>query len=128
MLNKAIKKIHRFRVGFLILISIAFLAYLGLNPLDLSRYYGARFGSAVGMSMSIPENPVNKLALELSNKEKSLADREADLRKREEGLAKQPNNDRLVMILLGAGIILLFVLIIINFYLDRRYRRKEHKS
>jgi hypothetical protein len=124
MINKTIRKIHNYRIPFLVLISFMFLAYLGLNPIDLSRYYGARFGSAVGMSMSIPENPVNKLALDLKKKEEALAAREQDLSRREAELINRPERDRLLIWLMGLGIIVLFLLISLNFYLDRRSRKK----
>ncbi len=126
MLNKTIKKIHHYRLLFLFTISFVFLAFLGLNPVDLSKYYGAKFGSAVGMSVGIPENPVNKIAMQLKEKEKSLNTRASILDERELALTKTPNNDQFIVYLMGAGIITLFLLIVINFYLDRRHRSKNN--
>lgn len=125
MINHAVKKIHRYRVAFLILISVLFLVYLGLNPVDVGKYFGARFGSAVGMSVGVPENPMNKLAMELKSKEDGLAARERDLADREAALASAPMRDRYTVFSLFGGIFFLFVLILINFVLDRRYRRAK---
>ncbi len=108
------------------LISFMFLAYLGLNPIDISKYYGARFGSAIGMSVSIPENPINKIALQLKDKEDRLDKRELELDKREAELKSNLNNNQFIVLLMGAGILFLFFLIIINFYLDKRYRNKNN--
>lgn len=125
MINKAVKKIHHYRIWFLVLSSFVFLAFLGLNPVDISKYYGARFGSAIGMSVSIPENPVSKIAIQLKEKEESLNIRELDLNERENALGNNFSSDNIVMYIMGFGIIALFLLILINFYLDKRHRAKN---
>ena len=125
MINKTIKKIHHYRLGFLFLISFLFLTYVGLNPLDISKYYGARLGSAVGMSVSIPENPISKIALELKEKEEDLNTREVELKQLEDSLKKEPIGDRFIIWLMASGILALFILIVVNFYLDKRHRSKN---
>ncbi len=124
MINKTIKKIHHYRLGFLFLISFLFLLFLGLNPVDISKYYGARFSSAIGMSVSIPENPANKIAKQLKEKEESLNARESELDKLAKELKNKPSNDVFIVTLMGSGIVVLFLLIIINFILDKRHRKK----
>lgn len=109
--------------------SFLLLVHIGLNPLDVSRYFGARFSDAIGMSVSIPENPVNKLARELNEKEAALDEREAQIVQKEKELNKavvrEVNNDfRIYFYSLAGGIILLFGLVLLNFYLDFRRRQK----
>jgi hypothetical protein len=125
MIHKTIKKIHHYRLLFLFVSSLAFLTFLGTNPIDLGKYYGAQFGSAVGMSVGIPENPVNKVARQLKEKEDSLNQWESALEAREGALNKKPKSDQFIIYLMGSGIVVLFLLIIINFYLDKRHRKKN---
>ena len=127
MINRTIKKIHHYRLLFLFTISLVFLAFLGLNPIDLSKYYGAQFSSAIGMSVSIPENPVSKVAIQLKEKEESLNARELALAERELALSSKPSQDNFIIYLMGSGIVVLFLLILINFYLDKRHRKRKEK-
>ena len=120
MLLRTAKLIHRLRVYFLALLVVAFFYYLGSNPIQVGRYIGARFGSAVGMSTSVPENPFNNLALQLKEKENRLTLKENELNDREKALNSGGN---LPLLLMGAGIIVLFVLVLVNYYLD--FRRKK---
>lgn len=110
------------------MISFLFLSYLGMNPIELSKYYGARFGSAVGMSVGVTENPVNKLAMELKQKEDSLRTKELELAQRAAVIDKKPEQDKMIINFMGAGIIVLFILIITNFILDRRFRKKNKEA
>jgi hypothetical protein len=123
MLHKTIKKIHSFRIFFLCFIILAFLLNLGLDPIDVGKFVGAKLGSAVGMGVSIPENPFNKVALQLKEKEEKLALKEIELYEREMAISKTDSESGLLTYLLGGGIIFLFILILLNFYLD--YVRKK---
>jgi len=123
MIHKTIKHIHRFRIYFLAFIVMAFFYQLGLNPVDLSKFIGAKVGSAIGMTISVPENPINKLALELKQKEAGLNEREQDLNEREKALAKASALNDNLYIFMGGGIIVLFILVLMNFYLD--YKRRK---
>ncbi len=125
MIDKTIKKIHHHRISFLVMISFLFLLFLGMNPVDISKYYGAKLGSAIGMSVSIPENPVSKIALQLKEREESLNTRELKLDEREASLENKPSSDKFIIWLMASGIVSLFLLILINFYLDKRHRRKN---
>jgi hypothetical protein len=124
MLNKSIKFIHSLRLYLLTVIVVGFFVVAGLNPIDVSVFVGAKMGQAVGMSISVPENPFNKLARELNEKEENLNAREKDLNEREEALSDSP--DSLLLIGIGLGVVVLFILVSINYYLDFR-RRKNSK-
>jgi len=124
MLKSIIKIIHTLRVFFLAFILIYFLLILGINPVDVGKFIGAKFGSAVGMSISVPENPFNRLALQLKEKEERLVQKEQELNQKESELDSANNfsQNKLVFILM-VGIIILFVLVLLNYYFD--YRRKK---
>ncbi len=122
---KKSKTLYFWRHYFFLTLIVLFFVFLSLNPINISQYFGARFGSAVGMSISVPENPFNKLALQLREKEDRLNQKERQLAKREAELGVAQNQDQtFLLILLTAGIIVLFVLVIINYYLDFKRRRQ----
>jgi hypothetical protein len=129
MIKKIIRIIHDLRIIFLLLIIFGFFGVVGINPVNLSQFLGAKFGQAIGMSVSIPENPFNKLALQLKEKEERLNAREAELAKRENVLTTSGvpagNQDKLVFYLM-IGIIILFILVVANYYLDYKRRQKEY--
>ena len=129
MLKRTIKFIHRLRIFFFLFILVSFLYYLGLNPVDVGRFVGSKIGSAVGMSISVSENPFNKLALQLKEREEGLDEREEALAVREIELNKQAqadNNPAIIFLL--AGVAVLFFLIILNYYLDYRRRKKDKRQ
>ena len=125
-----IKIIHKLRIYFLLFISLMFMIQVGLNPIDTGVFMGAKFGKAIGMAVSVPENPFNKLALQLKEKEAGLNEREKALDVREQELSvekKEVSNWPLWG--MGVGIIILFFLVLTNFYLDFYNRsRKESKK
>ena len=126
MLDKAIKIVHKLRVYFLLFISLMFMVQLGLNPIDTGVFVGAKFGRAIGIEVSVPSNPFNKLALQLKEKEAGLNEREEALNIREQTLLVE-TKESLTWPLwgMGAGIIVLFFLVITNFYLDFYNRLKK---
>ena len=112
------------RLWFFVLIVVGLLYVVGLNPASISVFLGAKFGSAIGMSINIPENPFNKLAAQLKDKEDQLAQKENELLSREQAIAKKTiSQQRIIIIMLGIGITILFVLVIINYYLDFKRRK-----
>ncbi|HAM88803.1 MAG: hypothetical protein US93_C0002G0049 [Candidatus Falkowbacteria bacterium GW2011_GWD2_38_42] len=126
MLHKSISIIHQLRVYFLLAIIIVFFASAGINPVDVGIFYGSKVGSAVGMSSSVAENPFNKLALDLKNKENSLSQKEQALNAREAELNSRSGLNQTVLLwVVIVGIFILFILIIINFILDYRRRKNE---
>jgi hypothetical protein len=125
MIKTFVKNMHRLRIFFLIYIIAGSLVIGNVNPIDIGKFIGAKFGSAVGMSVSVPENPFNKLAVQLKEKEADLAQKEQDLNAREQALNNH-NNPLMIVLVIGIGV--LFVLILLNYYLDYRRRRQERLS
>jgi hypothetical protein len=121
MIKRTVGAIHKLRVYLLLIITFSFLYLAGVNPVKVSFFIGAHISRAVGMDVSVPENPFNKLALQLKEKEQLLNLREADLNKREASTADNRND--LYLAILGGGVILLFLLVMINYYLD--YKRRK---
>lgn len=74
--------------------------------------------AATNISMSVEENPYNKVAAQLQQKEKNINEREALLNKYEKEL--QRGNMTLALFVLA-----LFLLIMLNFYLDYHRRRLD---
>ncbi|MFC1678492.1 hypothetical protein ACFLZ9_02005 [Patescibacteria group bacterium] len=129
MFKKAARLIHNLRMFFLLFIIASFFYIYSINPIDLGKFLGAKFGHAVGVSTSVPENPFNKLALELKEKEDRLNQREEILTKKELELNSLINigENKLVLFLI-AGILVLFILVIFNYYLDYRRRKDSAKE
>ena len=126
MLHKIIIFIHKLRIYLFAFIVLGFFVVAGLNPIDIGSYVGAGFGKAVGMSVAIPENPFNKLALDLKNKENILNERELALSEKEKDLQSQAStNNNLSIVLMAGGIVVLFFLVLLNYYLD--WKRKKSK-
>ncbi len=124
-----IKIIHKLRIYFLLFISLMFMIQVGLNPIDTGVFMGAKFGKAIGMAVSVPENPFNKLALQLKEKEAGLDAREEALNTREQALlVERKEAFSWPLWGMGIGIIILFFLIITNFYLDFYNRWKKKKE
>ncbi len=111
----------------MLFITIGFFYQIGLNPVDVGKFLGANIGSAVGINVSIPENPVNKFALQLKEKEDILNAREQDLDVRAQKYVESGRSSQNILIaILGVGVVLLFVLVIVNYYLD--YKRKKSEQ
>ena len=127
MIKKVFKFIHALRIFFLCFIIVNFLFIAGLNPVDIGKFIGAKLGSAVGISTSVPENPYNKLAKDLRDKEDELDLREQELFEKEKALGSGGQKDFLV-IAMGAGIIVLFTLVLLNYYLDYKRRKNEENK
>lgn len=127
MLDKTIKIIHKLRVYFLLFISLMFMIQIGLNPIDTGIFMGAKFSKAIGMNVSVPENPFNKLALQLKEKEAGLNEREKSLDAKEKALLEEkPPLKNWPLWGMGFGIVILFFLVLTNFYLDfyNRWKKK----
>jgi hypothetical protein len=126
MIKKIIGFIHSLRIVFLVFIICGFFGVVGINPVNLSEFLGAKFGQAIGMSVSVPENPFNKIALQLQEKENSLNQREIELNKRADELSagKSDSQNPLITYLM-LGIFVLFILVLANYYLDFKRRKTE---
>lgn len=127
MIKLVFKFIHTLRVFFLSFIIIGFLFIAGMNPVDIGKFIGAKLGFAVGISTSVPENPFNKLASQLKEKEAELTIKEQELNLKAEELKTGNQGQDILVMVLGIGIVILFALVLLNYYLDYR-RRKNEKS
>jgi len=127
MLKPTIKFIHHLRVLLFMMIVMSFLYVANLSPIDISVFLGANMGRAIGMNISVPENPFNKLALQLDEKETRLDEREKELDERAD-LLGVGDNIGLWLTIIAFGIGALLVLILLNFYLDIRGRRQEKSN
>lgn len=123
MFHKIFKFIHDLKVFFLAIIFLSFFNFLGANPLDIGKFFGAEFSHAVGMSVSIPENPFNKLAVQLKEKEMKLNERELMLNNRENEISSTDKLQNRIIYAVGLGMVLLLILIVVNFFLDHKRRR-----
>jgi len=128
MFKKIIKIWHIVLIFLIGVVFSSLLFYLGANPLDVYKFIGAKIGSAVGLSVSVPENPFNELAFSLKQKEGRLAEREKALDLKEAEIQKKSglgeNKFTLAIVL---GIVILFILVTLNYYLDYRRRRAALK-
>lgn len=127
MIKRSAKVIHKLRVFFLFFISFGFLVLLGLNPLDVGKLVQGRITQAVGMTVGVPENKYNKVAAQLTEKESRLNEKEKELTVLEDKLldSYRQNSQKKIMIFMALGIVALFVLVLVNFYLDYKRRRFE---
>jgi len=126
MLHHIIKFIHDLRILLFAIILVSFMYNVGVDPIDVGRFIGAKLGRAIGISTStsVPPNPFNSLALQLEEKKKFLDDKEDYLNQKEEEIyLKNVREQRRLIIILAAGLAVLLVLIAVNFYLD--YKRKK---
>ncbi len=130
MLEKIITTIHKLKIFFFLFILISFLSVLGTNPLDLGKFIGAQIGSAVGIKVTagVPANPFNTLALQLKEKEEKLAQKEVELNKKEGELNRIASLQNKLILAMSIGIVVLFFLIILNYYLDYKRRQNEKNS
>jgi predicted PurR-regulated permease PerM len=111
---------------FLLAFSLsAVLFNFGSNPIRLAQIYGTKIGRAMGLSMSVTENPFNSLALQLNEKEQRLTERENDLNQLQQQLIQSNRNYKLILMALTFLVFLLIFFVILNFYLDGKRRRKE---
>ncbi len=128
MFHKIIKFIHDLRLFLFAVILVSFLYNIGIDPISLSRFIGAKLGQAVGVSTStsVPPNPFNTLAKQLSDKEQLLEEKEKLLAESSESESlKEIRRQRMMIYFLSSGIAVLFCLIMYNYYLD--FKRKKQK-
>ena len=86
-------------------------------------------GSNVGVSVSVPVKPYNKLATELREWQSQLEEREKALNQREADLAvKKYVQGEVILRLILATLIIIFVLLLLNFYFDFKSRNFYFKK
>ncbi len=128
MLKKTAQKIHDLRIFLFAFILVSFLFSVGINPIDIGRFFGAKFSNAIGVGAqaSIPPNPFNTLALQLEEKELMLRQKEKEIAFKEDQVVSTSNllQSKLILLLIG-GMIVLFFLIIFNYFFDWKRRRQQ---
>lgn len=114
---------------FLFFFFLFLLAYsktvLKIAPTDLVFYSLASLGSSVGVSVSVSPNPYNTLAVQLQDWQNKLIEKEKTLNQKELELRQKSTIQgeiisKLIVALLG----IIFLLVLINFYLDFKFRIK----
>jgi len=96
---------------------------LKVGPTDLVSYSLASLGSSVGVSVSVPPNPYNTLAVQLEQWQKKLEEKEKILTQKEIELNQRTIfQGEIISKLVVALLIIIFLLILINFYLDFKFR------
>lgn len=112
-------------ISFVTIIVTVFLVHLGINPVDLGRFLGARIGLALNVtsSASVPANPFNTVALQLKEKEVVLDEREADLERIKAGLSDETASLKQWLVYLVPLVAALLILVLMNFYFDYRERK-----
>jgi len=102
---------------------------LKVGPTDLVSYSLASLGSSVGVSVSVPPNPYNTLAVQLQEWQRKLEEKERMLTQKEVELnQKSIVRGEIISKLVVSLLIIIFVLILINFYLDFKFRIKILKT
>jgi hypothetical protein len=89
-----------------------------------------QIATVVGMSASVPSNEYSQLAQQLTAREQALSDREAALVLQEETQRGTLNDDvrranARTLIVLSVALVILFVLVMLNFYFDIRRHQRE---
>ncbi len=93
--------------------------FFDASPVDITKYGLANLGSASGTQVIVPENPYNTLAQQFIEKEEELTQREERL---EGALLKMEEENRFLLSLILALVVMLSVFLLLNFYLDYRAR------
>ena len=113
----------------LVLLLIYSKVALKVGPSDLVFYSLASLGSSVGVSVSVPPNPYNTLASKLQEWQTKLEEKEKLLTQKEIELnQKSIFQGEIISKLVVSLLIIIFVLILINFYLDFKFRIKISKT
>jgi hypothetical protein len=122
----------KFLFNLTIILFFFFLFLLGYSkivlkiaPTDLVFYSLASLGSSVGVSVSVPPNPYNTLVVQLQEWQNKLTEKEKILNQKELELRqKSVIEGEIISKLILALLIIIFLLVLINFYLDFKFRVK----
>jgi hypothetical protein len=122
----------KFLFNLTIILFFFFLFLLGYSkivlkiaPTDLVFYSLASLGSSIGVSVSVPPNYYNTLAVQLQEWQNKLTEKEKILNQKELELRqKSVIEGEIISKLILALLIIIFLLVLINFYLDFKFRVK----
>ncbi len=126
------KKIINLLMGILILSFVFIFGFYWfsykISPIFVVNYLAAQAGSAIGISATVPPNPYNTIAQQLNKKEKELQEREKEINQKEKQIKeKVVSQNKAILWGLFSMTFILFVLILMNFYLDFK-RKKSNQS
>ncbi len=110
-------------VGITICLAFLFIFsyyYFGVEPIEITSYLSAEVGAATGTQVSVPENPYNRLAQQLEEKEENLEEKEEALALM---VQEQGQQSESILNLIFVFIIGLFIMVAANFYLDFKARK-----
>ncbi len=98
-----------------------------VSPVEIFSYFRAQIGTTVGMSVGVAENPFNTLAKQLKEKELRLKEKEELLNAKEIELEEKKFSraGEVILAIILAIIIIQFILILLNFYLDYKNRKRN---
>jgi preprotein translocase subunit SecF len=88
----------------------------------------ARPSLAMGVSTGVNDNPYNTTAQQLAEKEKRIKEQEMRLQQIEQKVISNSQVSRQLMLTAVGGVIVLFVLIFINYYLDYQRQKREENG
>ncbi len=128
---RLLKKIWRNTVVFFLAVVFSFCLFaMFLNPLRPVFFLGEKLQAATSItnSASVPVNPINKLAMQLDEKEKQLNEKEKFLDERALAMERE-NSVWRSRVTLGIiiGLVLMFCLVLANFYFDSKRSRELEK-
>lgn len=118
---------HILTLALIVFSITAIWSFQYVSPLEWGKYFRAQFN--IGQTARVEENPMNKLAQELRNKEEELDEREAELSRKEEYLVQeikeeQEKRNKIVVYMFTT----IAVLMLINFLWDWKRSEKEQKD
>ena len=110
-------------ISFMALSISGIWAFRYVAPMEFAGYFKAQL---VGQGAEVEENPFNKLAQQLEQKEEELEEREVELNRREEFLVQeiQEEQQRRNTIILGIVIVTVFI-VLLNFFFDWKREKRE---
>ncbi|NTU98490.1 hypothetical protein HGA64_00570 [Candidatus Falkowbacteria bacterium] len=90
--------------------------------------YGSKCTQAIGVNTGVSDNPYNKTAQQLLEKEKKINEQEARLREIEQEVISNSRISRQLMLAAVGGVVVLSVLIFVNYYLDFQRQKREEED
>jgi hypothetical protein len=118
-------KVFSFSVLSMIIFLLAFSVAFRSSPFTIGKYLVAQVGSGIGVTATIPVNPLNTLTQQLRDKDAVLQERENVLLQREAEIQSNAiEQENRLPLYFAAGGIVFASFIALNFYLDYKRRRR----
>lgn len=123
------KFFHDIKIFLLAIVLVSVAAVAAQGPIYWWQIINSKLSFAAestSSSASVGDNPYNTLAMQLQKKELTLEEREMLLNKKESEILNANSGQKNLLMIMVGGIVLLFCLILFNYYLD--YQRKRNGS